>query len=363
MAHPGPGRAPGDTGTAAGRRDRRHGRADGRPHQAGPGGAGEPDSLPPDSGADPGGATAPVVLRDPGHGRAGQSGRVLRSSRGCPAGGQRMGAPRDKRGSGRGALAAAPADQAAFPPGPGGGGTGQGRPFLRSRPAGKNHGQGQDTGGHGRRAPGGADDVGTGPDLGREGAAGGRRSRPPQAHRQPLAGVASGRAGQANRDGGRAVEVLGIDIGGTGVKAAPVDVTTGTLTKARVKVPTPQPSAPDAVSDAVRGLVQHFGWSGPAGITFPGVVSGGIIRTAANLDKAWIGQEGRALFARVTGLEVTVLNDADAAGVAEMKFGAGAGQPGTVLVLTFGTGIGSALFTEGVLVPNTELGHIEIHGK
>jgi polyphosphate glucokinase len=159
------------------------------------------------------------------------------------------------------------------------------------------------------------------------------------------------------------VEVLGIDIGGSGVKAAPVDVTTGTFTKERVKLATPRPAMPDAVSQAVRELVAAFGWTGPAGITFPGVVTGGMIRTAANLEPDWIGLDGRALFSKVTGLEVSLLNDADAAGIAEMRFGAGAGQHGTVLVLTFGTGIGSALFSKGVLVPNTELGHIEIRGK
>lgn len=159
------------------------------------------------------------------------------------------------------------------------------------------------------------------------------------------------------------VEVLGIDIGGSGVKAAPVDVTTGALTKERVKLPTPRPAEPGAVSQAVRELVAGFGWSGPAGITFPGVVTGGVIQTAANLEPSWIGLDGRALFSKATGLEVSLLNDADAAGTAEMRFGAGAGHQGTVLVLTFGTGIGSALFTHGVLVPNTELGHIEVRGK
>ncbi len=159
------------------------------------------------------------------------------------------------------------------------------------------------------------------------------------------------------------MEVLGIDIGGTGIKAAPVDVTTGTLVMPRVKVPTPQPAQPEAVAAAVHGLVHGFGWSGPAGITFPGVVTGGVIRTAANLTPGWLGQDGTALFSAATGLSVTVLNDADAAGLAEMRFGAGRGRPGTVLVLTFGTGIGSALFTQGVLVPNTELGHIEIRGR
>jgi polyphosphate glucokinase len=159
------------------------------------------------------------------------------------------------------------------------------------------------------------------------------------------------------------VEVLGIDIGGTGIKAAPVDTTAGALTAPRVKVPTPRPALPGAVAAAVRELVSGFGWTGPAGVTFPGVVTGGTIHTAANLEPDWIGLDGTALFGEATGLTVRVLNDADAAGLAEMRFGAGLGQQGTVLVLTFGTGIGSALFTGGMLVPNTELGHIEIRGR
>ncbi len=159
------------------------------------------------------------------------------------------------------------------------------------------------------------------------------------------------------------MEVLGVDIGGSGVKAAPVDVTAGALIRERIKVATPQPSKPKAVAEAVRGLVEQFGWSGKAGITFPGVVTDGVIRTAANLDPAWIGMNARDLFGSATGLEVRVINDADAAGLAEMQFGAGAGQQGTVIMLTFGTGIGSALFIDGALVPNTELGHIEIRGK
>jgi polyphosphate glucokinase len=159
------------------------------------------------------------------------------------------------------------------------------------------------------------------------------------------------------------VEVLGVDIGGSGIKAAPVDVTNGALTRERVKVLTPQPPAPKAVAEAVRGLVAGFGWSGKAGITFPGVVTDGVIRTAANLDPSWIGVDARELFGTATGLQVQVINDADAAGLAEMRFGAGAGHQGTVVMLTFGTGIGSALFTRGVLVPNTEFGHLEIRGK
>ena len=159
------------------------------------------------------------------------------------------------------------------------------------------------------------------------------------------------------------MDVLGIDIGGSGIKAAPVDVTTGALTAERVKVATPRPALPDAVAEAVKELVARFGWSGPIGLTFPGVVIGGITYTAANLDRAWIGLDAAALFTAATGLTLSMLNDADAAGVAEMKFGAGVGEQGTVLLLTFGTGIGSALFTDGELVPNTEFGHIEVRGR
>lgn len=157
--------------------------------------------------------------------------------------------------------------------------------------------------------------------------------------------------------------VLGIDIGGTGIKAAPVDTATGQLLAERQKVATPHPATPGAVADVVAQLVRDFGWTGPAGATFPGVVVGGVVQTAANVDHAWIGVDAMKQFGAATGLTVTVLNDADAAGVAEMRFGAGKGVGGTVLLLTFGTGIGSALFTDGVLVPNTEFGHIEVRGK
>jgi polyphosphate glucokinase len=156
---------------------------------------------------------------------------------------------------------------------------------------------------------------------------------------------------------------LGVDIGGTGIKAAPVDLSTGTLTADRVKLDTPHPSLPAAVADVVRELVTGFAWTGPIGITFPGVVMDGVIKTAANVDKSWIDTDARALFGQATGQPVAVINDADAAGLAETKFGAGAGQKGTVLLLTLGTGIGSALFIDGILVPNTEFGHIEIRGR
>jgi polyphosphate glucokinase len=131
----------------------------------------------------------------------------------------------------------------------------------------------------------------------------------------------------------------------------------------RQKFDTPHPATPDAVVDLVTKLVKAFDWTGPAGITFPGVVIDGMIHTAANLDTSWIGVDGAKLFGDATKLPVTLLNDGDAAGVAEMEFGAGKGEPGTVLLLTLGTGIGSALFVNGILVPNTEFGHIQIRGK
>jgi polyphosphate glucokinase len=158
-------------------------------------------------------------------------------------------------------------------------------------------------------------------------------------------------------------QVLGIDIGGTGIKAAPVDVAAGQLTAQRQKLATPRPAKPDAVAQVVSELVKAFAWTGPVGITFPGVVTDGHTQTAANLDPDWIGLDTRKLLGRAAGQPVTVINDADAAGLAEMQFGAGVGERGTVLMLTFGTGIGSALFINGALVPNTEFGHIEIRGK
>jgi polyphosphate glucokinase len=159
------------------------------------------------------------------------------------------------------------------------------------------------------------------------------------------------------------MHAFGIDIGGTGIKAAPVDLDTGKLLAERQKIATPHPAVPDAVADIVRKLTVSFGWHGPTGITFPGVVVGGVTRTAANLDPAWIGLDAEGLLAKAAGQPVRLLNDADAAGVAEMTFGAGTGEAGTVLMVTFGTGIGTALFVDGILVPNTEFGHLEIRGK
>ncbi|QUI33632.1 ROK family protein [Streptomyces alfalfae] len=159
------------------------------------------------------------------------------------------------------------------------------------------------------------------------------------------------------------MEIFGVDIGGSGIKGAPVDLDRGDLAQERHKVLTPHPATPDAVVAGVCEVVEHFGWKGPIGATFPGVITDGTARTAANVDKSWIGTDIQRLVSdRLGGAPVTVLNDADAAGVAEMHFGAGKDRKGTVLLLTLGTGIGSALFTGGRLVPNTELGHLELHG-
>jgi len=158
---------------------------------------------------------------------------------------------------------------------------------------------------------------------------------------------------------------LGIDIGGTGIKGAPVDVDTGNLQADRFRIPTPQGAHPDAVGEVVQQVTEHFPLEpkAPVGITFPGVVLHGVVQTAANVAKEWIGYDADTMFTGRLGRPVSMMNDADAAGVAEMRFGAGAGHKGVVIMITLGTGIGSAVFVDGILVPNTELGHIEIGGK
>ena len=159
------------------------------------------------------------------------------------------------------------------------------------------------------------------------------------------------------------MEVLGIDIGGSGIKGAPVDVEKGEFTAERLRLDTPINSTPQNVAETMAELVKHFNWSGPIGCTFPGVVQHGVVRTAANVDKAWMGTDANALFSAATGCPVHMLNDADAAGLAEMRFGAGRGRKGVVIMLTFGTGIGSAIFADGVLLANTEFGHVKVRGK
>jgi polyphosphate glucokinase len=152
--------------------------------------------------------------------------------------------------------------------------------------------------------------------------------------------------------------ILGVDIGGTGMKAAPVDTATGELIAARHRILTPHPAVPDSMGAVFQELTEHFDWTGAVGATFPAVVKAGVAQTAANIDRSWIGTDVATTFARASGCDVTVVNDADAAGVAEMEFGAGRGRDGVVMMVTLGTGIGTALFVDGVLVPNTELGHL-----
>lgn len=158
------------------------------------------------------------------------------------------------------------------------------------------------------------------------------------------------------------MSVLGIDIGGSGIKGNLVDVATGKLLAERHKIPTPHPSTPDAVAAVVVDMVRHFEHQGIVGCTLPAIVRRGVALSAANVDPAWIGTDADALFEDRTGLPFWMFNDADAAAIAEMEFGAGRGRTGVVLVLTFGTGIGSGLFVDGVLVPNTELGHLQFDG-
>jgi polyphosphate glucokinase len=159
------------------------------------------------------------------------------------------------------------------------------------------------------------------------------------------------------------MEVLGLDIGGTGIKGAIVDTNSGELIAERFRLLTPIPATPDGVVATTAKVVKHFDWKGPAGCGFPAAIRGGVSCTAANIAKEWIGVNVAEALSDATGCAVTVLNDADAAGLAEMRFGAGRDRAGTVLILTLGTGIGTAIFVNGQLVPNMELGHIEIDGR
>ncbi|RLV48054.1 ROK family protein [Nocardioides mangrovicus] len=156
---------------------------------------------------------------------------------------------------------------------------------------------------------------------------------------------------------------IGIDFGGTGIKAAPVDLTTGEFVGERERIDTPKPATPDAVGDVMAQLCDRFPDStGPVGVTVPGVVRRGVVHSAANIDKSWIGTDADKVLTERLGRPVHVLNDADAAGYAELRYGAAKDRDGLVILTTLGTGIGSALLWDGVLVPNTELGHIELDG-
>src|SRR3954451_1701180 len=160
----------------------------------------------------------------------------------------------------------------------------------------------------------------------------------------------------------RTSTAFGVDIGGSGIKGAIVDLETGDLATERVKYLTPNPSTPELVAEVVARLVREAGWAGDLGATFPAVIKNGVAKSAANVDKSWIGTDVDKVFTDITDCDVTVLNDADAAGIAEARFGAAKGVGGVVIMLTFGTGIGSALLLDGQLVPNTEFGHLELDG-
>lgn len=159
------------------------------------------------------------------------------------------------------------------------------------------------------------------------------------------------------------MEILGIDVGGSGIKGAPVNITNGTLTAERFRLKTPRGAEPQAVATLIAEIVKHFDWTGPVGIGFPAPIKQGIVKLAANISTAWVGVNADEFLTKATGCDVTVGNDADVAGLAEMTFGAGLGQPGTVILVTLGTGIGSAVFHGGSLLPNTEFGHLEIDGQ
>ncbi|TDB68091.1 polyphosphate--glucose phosphotransferase [Arundinibacter roseus] len=154
------------------------------------------------------------------------------------------------------------------------------------------------------------------------------------------------------------MEIFGIDIGGSGIKGAPVNILTGQLTADRVRIPTPMPSKPTDVAKAVKELLDHFNWKGPVGCGFPTVITNGKARGHSNMDPEWVGVQIDDLFHKHTGNAFKVINDADAAGLAEMSFGAGKDKKGLVFVLTLGTGIGSGVFHNGTLLPNFELGRL-----
>lgn len=159
------------------------------------------------------------------------------------------------------------------------------------------------------------------------------------------------------------MQVLGIDVGGSGIKGAPVDTNTGELLAERVRIKTPKNAEPQPVAEVVAEIAKSFNWKESVGIGFPAPIKAGVAMMAANISEKWIGTNADDLFTKATGCDCTLINDADAAGLAEMKFGAGKGQPGTVIMVTLGTGIGSAIFHRGTLLPNTEFGHLEMNGK
>ena len=159
------------------------------------------------------------------------------------------------------------------------------------------------------------------------------------------------------------MHILGIDVGGSGIKGAPVDTETGQLLAERIRIKTPKNGEPEPIAEVVNQIAQSFNWKAPIGIGFPAPIKGGVAMMAANVSEKWVGTNADALFTKITGCDCTMINDADAAGVAEMSFGAGRGNYGTVIMITLGTGIGTAIFQRGQLLPNTEFGHLEIDGE
>jgi polyphosphate glucokinase len=159
------------------------------------------------------------------------------------------------------------------------------------------------------------------------------------------------------------MQVLGIDIGGSGIKGAPVETKTGQLITERVRIKTPKKAEPEPVAEVAAEIAKSFDWKGPIGIGFPAPIKSGITLLAANVSEKWIGCNADELFTKLTGCDCTMINDADAAGLAEMKYGAGKGQEGTVIMVTLGTGIGTAIFHLGNLLPNTEFGHLDMNGE
>jgi polyphosphate glucokinase len=159
------------------------------------------------------------------------------------------------------------------------------------------------------------------------------------------------------------MQILGIDVGGSGIKGAPVDTETGKLLEDRIRIKTPEKAEPEPVAEVAAQVAQTFGWKGPIGVGFPAPIKNGIVKMAANISEKWIGLNADELFTSITGCPCKVGNDADVAGLAEMTFGAGKNQTGTVIMITLGTGIGTAIFSNGHLIPNTEFGHLEINGK
>jgi polyphosphate glucokinase len=159
------------------------------------------------------------------------------------------------------------------------------------------------------------------------------------------------------------MQILGIDVGGSGIKGAPVDISTGELTAERLRIKTPKGADPQPVAEVVAEIAKSFAWKGPIGIGFPAPIKMGVAMMAANVSEKWVGTNADDLFTKITGCDCTMINDADAAGLAEMEFGAGKGQPGTVIMITLGTGIGTAIFHRGKLLPNTEFGHLDMKGR